>query len=353
MDLQQLLAQLRGLGPLSVTGQPGAYSSEALQRLMPGARIQARQSSGHLGGDAAGFYDDPSQGYDVFQTVGDGRYLRGGINPDGTFGDLREVQDSDNIFDKVGNFALDLGPALVLAAATYGAGGLAGLSGGGTQAAGGHFGGLSAGAAGQTGLTAGAAGATGLTAPAGYVLAPQLGAAAGAGAGAGGYFAGLDPNAAGTGLRVPTAPGLDAMGGAQGLTPASVSASAPASVLASVPASAAAAVPGAKEGSSLLSSVLSAARSAAPYASLVGPAASLIQGVTAQQPQMPQNADARVPGLEAPPEARGLDRQAARAPILDVLGRNRRNNRNGTMLTGPGGVNMSSVRVGGNTLLGM
>lgn len=88
-----------------------------------------------------------------------------------------------------------------------------------------------------------------------------------------------------------------------------------------------------------------------PYASLIGPATSLIGAATAQTPQMPQNAGARIPGVEAPPEARGY--QPASAPILDVLGRNRRENRNRTILTGPGGVNMDSVRVGGNTLLGM
>lgn len=89
-----------------------------------------------------------------------------------------------------------------------------------------------------------------------------------------------------------------------------------------------------------------------PYASFIGPAVSLLGAATAQAPQMPQNADARIPGVEAPPEARGLDRQAARSPILDVLRRNRRENRNRTLLTGPGGVSMESVRVGGNTLLG-
>ena len=58
-----------------------------------------------------------------------------------------------------------------------------------------------------------------------------------------------------------------------------------------------------------------------------------------------------VPGAAAPPEARGF--QASRAPILDVLGRNRRAGRNQTLLTGPRGVNMDSVRVGGNSLLGL
>lgn len=325
MDLTQLLAQLQALGPIGVTGQPGAYSSEALQRLMPGARIQARQSHGYLGGDAAGFYDDPSQGYDVFQTIGDGRYLRGGINPDGTFGDLREMRDSDNIFDKIGDFALDYGPALVLAAATYGAGGLGSLTGGaGAEAAGASM--APAVEGGMSMIPGAGASGIGSLLPASSL---PMSSAATTSFMPGTFGASMAPVLAGTGSFA--APALAA---------ASQPAVAPQSA-AVAPASAAAA-PAAAGG------WLETAKTLAPF---VGPAASLIQGATAQQPQMPQNAEARVPGVEAPPEARGL--QAARAPILDVLGRNRRNNRNGTMLTGPGGVNMESVRVGGTTLLGL
>lgn len=346
MDLTQLLAQLQALGPLSVTGQPGAYSSEALQRLLPGARIQARQSHGHLGGDAAGFYDDPSQGYDVFQPLGDGRYLRGGINPDGTFGDLREMRDSDNIFDKIGDFALDYGPALVLAAATYGAGGLGSLTGAGEAvgAAPAASGGMPLSGLGATPsmvpLDLGVGGAElgsgtfGLDIASGSAAIPFGGLTGAPAFGTAGQIAGQMAVIPGAGV------GMGGYG-AGALGAAGAAASQPA-----VAPQAAAAVPGAKEGASLLS--MDTLRTVAP---LVGPAASLIQGATAQQPQMPQNAEARVPGVEAPPEARGL--QAARAPILDVLGRNRRENRNRTMLTGPGGVSMESVRVGGNTLLGM
>lgn len=103
--------------------------------------------------------------------------------------------------------------------------------------------------------------------------------------------------------------------------------------------------------SSVASPVKVALDAIKPYASFIGPAVSLLGAATAQAPQMPQNADARIPGVEAPPEARGL--QAARNPILDVLGRNRRANRDRTRLTGVGGVNMDSVRVGGNALLGL
>lgn len=117
------------------------------------------------------------------------------------------------------------------------------------------------------------------------------------------------------------------------------------------PQSAAAAPISASQASYAASPVKLALDAAKPYASLIGPATSLLGAATAQAPQMPQNAGARIPGVEAPPEARGY--QPASAPILDVLGRNRRSNRNPTLLTGPGGVNMESVRVGANTLLGM
>ena len=114
--------------------------------------------------------------------------------------------------------------------------GLAGIgplaSGAAAGAAGGT--GLTIGAGGATGLTAGAAGATGLVAPAGFTLAPGIGAAglaAGTAAGSSGSSAGLldtaqfgqtgqtgiTPGAAGQGLQVPTTPGLSSMGGGTGL----------------------------------------------------------------------------------------------------------------------------------------
>lgn len=95
--------------------------------------------------------------------------------------------------------------------------------------------GLTAGAGGVTGLTAGTGGATGLLAPAGFTLAPELGAsllAAGGASNAGlldttkfptsipemGGGTGLTPTTAGQGLQVPTSPNIASMGGAQGLT---------------------------------------------------------------------------------------------------------------------------------------
>jgi len=121
---------------------------------------------------------------------------------------------------------LVLGGALI-AGGLYGLSTLGGAAAGtaGTGAAGT---GLTAGAGGVTGLTSGAAGVTGLTAPAGFTLAPGVGAslaAGGTGIGLldGAYTSsmgetGLLSGAAGEGLTVPTTPGLSSMGGAQGLT---------------------------------------------------------------------------------------------------------------------------------------
>ena len=112
-----------------------------------------------------------------------------------------------------------LGPTLAGTAGTAGTGAAAGTTLGT---------GLTAGAGGATGLTAGAAGVTGLTAPAGFTLAPGLGASLAAGGASlslldGAYTGrigetGLLADAAGQGLQVPTTPGLSSMGGAQGLT---------------------------------------------------------------------------------------------------------------------------------------
>lgn len=152
--------------------------------------------------------------------------------------------------------------------------------------------------------------------------------------------------------------GQFAAGAAGGVTAADIAAAAgqPELGLAAqapvAPQSAAAAPISASQASYAASPVKLALDAAKPYASLVGPGMSLLGAV--QAPRAPQDlGPARVPGVEAPPEARGLDRQAARSPIVDVLNRNRRENRNRTMLTGLGGVNMESVRVGANTLLGL
>jgi hypothetical protein len=130
---------------------------------------------------------------------------------------------------------------------TFGGLGLAGigpLAGGSAAAGGAALGtGLTPGAAGITGLTAGTtatgigagAAGTGLLAPAGFALAPSLGASLGSVGGTAipsgspnvGLFdtaqfgqtgqTGITPGAAGQGLQVPTTPGLSSMGGGTGL----------------------------------------------------------------------------------------------------------------------------------------
>jgi hypothetical protein len=125
--------------------------------------------------------------------------------------------------------AIVLGGAAALGAfgGAAGAGAAAGGAAGGT--------GLTVGAGGATGLTAGAAGTTGLVAPAGFTLAPGVGAAglaagtaaAGSSGGSTGLLdtaqfgqtgqTGITPGAAGQGLQVPTTPGLSSMGGGTGL----------------------------------------------------------------------------------------------------------------------------------------
>lgn len=89
-------------------------------------------------------------------------------------------------------------------------------------------------------------------------------------------------------------------------------------------------------------------KSLATYA---GPAASLLS--SAQTVGAVNDLQAGMPALRQPEVPPVPAAQAASNPITSVLGRNREANRNRTMLTGPRGVNMESVRVGGNSLLGM
>ena len=250
-----------------------------------------------------------------------GRWV-GNIDANGNLSGLRWKNDSttSSLFDRIGNFALDWGPALVLAAATAGAGGFAGLGGGASAAPAG----AAEGALGQELAREIAYGAIGEAPAFGY--SELMYGAAGAAGGA----AASDIAAAAGQPELGLAPQTAGAESAAGAAPITVS-----------------------QPTTVASPFKIAMDAVKPYASLIGPATSLIGAATAQTPQMPQNAGARIPGVEAPPEARGLDRQAARSPILDVLGRNRRSNRNPTLLTGPGGVSMESVRAGGNTLLGM
>lgn len=363
-QINAILAQLQGLGPLQVqrqvanrgsvdnggmgSGAADTFSNEALARLLPGVRISPMQGYGYTGGDNSGFYDDPSQGYNFFQDVGGNRFLQGTIGPDGRVTGLRERSDDGGFFNR----ALDglgsvltspIGGPLAVLAAPFAFG--AAFGGAGAPAAAAPIvestpswvapGAMSTGTTGAaTDLLAG-------TSLAGSTAAPMMS-----------YIPGMEPITAqsllagGAGATV-----------ANGVTAADIAAAAgqPELGLATqapvAPQSAAAAPISASQASYTASPVKLALDAAKPYASLVGPGMSLLSAV--QAPRAPQDlGPARVPGVEAPPEARGLDRQAARSPILDVLGRNRRENRNRTMLTGPGGVNMDSVRVGGNTLLG-
>jgi hypothetical protein len=135
----------------------------------------------------------------------------------------------------IGATALYFGGSALLAEGGAAAG--AGAAGAGTAGAAGT--GLTAGAGGATGLTAGAAGVTGLTAPAGFTLAPGVGASLAAGGAGLGLLDGAQfpveglqatgstvpstaapfaTTTAAEGLAIPTTPGLSAMGGAQGLT---------------------------------------------------------------------------------------------------------------------------------------
>lgn len=145
MDVNQIIEMLRGqsISDISLAqgvlpqygdGRTGTvYSSSALSQLLPGARLQPRQSFGHLGGDSAGYYDDPSAGYDFFRPIDDTRYLRGAINPDGTISSVTEEHDPDNVFDKFGDFLTEYGWAVPLGLAGASA---AGMLGGGTVGAG-------------------------------------------------------------------------------------------------------------------------------------------------------------------------------------------------------------------------
>lgn len=329
---QQLMQMLQGLKPTTYTyrgANPDAnnvdpsqaevdltgYRADILDQLFGGADKGGYTIAPNLF-NQPGYSFSTGQLRDPYQSNNHvGRWL-GNIDANGNLTGLRWKNDSttSSLVDRIGNFANDWGPALVLAAATAGAGGFAGLTGGASAAPAAQGASL-----GQELAREIAYGAIG-EAPAFGYSELMYGAAGGAGGAAASDIA--------------AAAGQPELG----LAPQTVGLEGTAPISASVP-------------SSVASPVKVALDAIKPYASFIGPAVSLLGAATAQAPQMPQNADARIPGVEAPPEARGL--QAARNPILDVLGRNRRANRDRTRLTGVGGVNMDSVRVGGNTLLGL
>lgn len=332
---QQLMQMLQGLKPTTYTYRGANPDGNSVEPEVDLTGYRADILDQLFGGADKGGYTlnliseaQPSDGYtfstgqlrDPYQSNNHVGRWYGRIDANGNLTGLRWKNDSTtrSLVDRIGNFATDWGPALVLAAATAGAGGFAGLGGGASAAPAAQGASL-----GQELAREIAYGAIGEAPAFGY--SELMYGAAGA---AGGAAASDIASAAGQpelGLAPQTA-GAESAAGA-----APISASTPSTV------------------ASPFKMALDAVK---PYASLIGPATSLLSAgqQMPQMPQMPQNADARIPGVEAPPEARGY--QPASAPILDVLGRNRRENRNRTLLTGPGGVSMESVRVGGNTLLG-
>lgn len=329
---QQLMQMLQGLKPQAYTyrgANPDAnnvdpnqaevdltgYRVDILDQLFGAGNYRVNQNLFNQ----PGYSFDSGQLRDPYQSNNHvGRWI-GNIDANGNLTGLRWKNDSTtrSLVDRIGNFATDWGPALVLAAATAGAGGFSGLFGGGASAAPAAQGA----SLGQELAREIAYGAIGEAPAFGYseLMYGAAGAAGGAAA-----------------SDIAAAAGQPELG----LAPQTVGLEGAAPITVSQP-------------TTVASPFKIAMDAVKPYASLIGPATSLLGAATAQTPQMPQNAGARIPGVEAPPEARGLDRQAARSPILDILGRNRRENRNRTLLTGPGGVSMESVRVGGNTLLGM
>lgn len=364
-DQAQLLAALQALGPLNlqqrtrrvqqfngdnpVTEVDESYmDSDALRNLLgPQAAYQlfAKQSHGSTGGDNAAFYDDPSLGHNLWIGDDGGGWIAD-IGADGTVGGLRWKAESNNLLDKIGGAVLDYGWMVPLLAAGAGAGLFGGGAAGGAGAAGGSGAPISGFAAPQAlvpgvntmGAVGGAelgSGMFGLDAAVGQAAIPFGGLTGAPALGTAGQIAGQMAVIPGAGVGMNALGAAAAAGGAAGSQPAAAAQPA-------VAPQSAAVTPAAKTGESLLT--MDNARMAAQ---LAGPAMSLLSAPRA--PQMP--GAPVVPGAAAPPEARGF--QASRAPILDVLGRNRRAGRNQTLLTGPRGVNMDSVRVGGNSLLGL
>lgn len=147
------------------------------------------------------------------------------VAPPQTF-NFQDPKTSGNVFTQLVREGLMVPPFMAaLGAYAFGPGGLLSpAEAGGT--------GLLPSAGGVTGITPGAAGVTGVTAPAGFVLAPEIGAAVGATPSFSlldttqfpnlppdmGGGTGITPNAAGQGLQLPTSPNISSMGGGQGLT---------------------------------------------------------------------------------------------------------------------------------------
>lgn len=256
-------------------------------------------------------------------------------NPDGTYRGVnyQEVKPSTggwlgNNLDKLTMAAA----AAIIGAAALGAGGAAAAP---TAGAGGL----------GTGITPGIVAAEGMGGGTG-LLAAAPSAAAGLGAPLGtGTAAGLAAMGGGTGLLA-TLPGATA-GFDAALAAALPNILGAGAVGGAAATGVAAPATAAGTGTSALGALgrgLSTAADLAPALALLGAAGTLgssRQGV--DQPEAP-----RVPGAEAPPQARGY--QSSVAPIMSLLAANRRRNRSQTQLTQ--GLNMSDTLLGRNMVLG-
>lgn len=205
-------------------------------------------------------------------------------------------------------------------------------------------------------LAQGVGSGLGFQAPAGaaQMIAPNVGATVGAG-GVNTLGYNLASMGGGQGIQL-GAPNLTSMGGGQGIVAPGFTQMTTPETLWPIGGGAAAA-PG-TAGSNLLSAagtgktVMDLLGGAG---SLLGPIAGLIAGDGAldavrdlerQQAQAAQTINIRGPGMA--PGARGM--QPGGRPLIELLGRNRKANKNATDLTGGAG---GGSRIGGNTLLGL
>ena len=204
MTREEIMAALRqmlggNIGAFTSSQQPvygEGYGPDAAQTVYDNPELRARLEQIGLQFGMNAPTARHVAGFDI-QQMDDGRYIMpfnisaSGrqadryslvFNADGSLSDVRAEKPDDNSwsgFDKLLMGAGLAGIGYAAAPALMGGAGAAGGAAGGT--------GLTIGAGGQTGLTLGAAGATGVTAPAGFTLAPEIGASLGAaGAGAAG-----------------------------------------------------------------------------------------------------------------------------------------------------------------------
>ena len=183
--------------------------------------VNEKTPEGFVYGTATGLATTP-EGQKYFNVAASGKEgATAYVSPDG---ELRGNYVIPGKKEKWYESPLGIAGGALLIGSGLGLAGIGPFAAGGAAAGGAALGtGLTPGAAGATGLTAGAAGVTGLTAPAGFALAPGIGAgAAGLGILDSAQFGqtgqtGITPGAAGQGLQTPTTPGLSSMGGGTGL----------------------------------------------------------------------------------------------------------------------------------------